>query len=1129
MKLKKSLGLGLSLIMTISSFNASFAQNDSINDKIITFSKDDIVSSQAIETEDKNLKVENINLAETELPYAVEGGNIYYNPSTGEITYADETVVSVNIPETIDGVKITSLADEAFWACEDLTDVTIPSGVTSIGEKAFWECYSLTNISVDEKNQFYKSIDGILYNKSGTEILVYPKGLEDETIEIPPEITKIGSWAFSSCINFTNIIIPNSVKEIGEYAFHNCISLTSVTIPNSVATIEEGVFSNCMDLTSVTIPYGVTMLGDDAFSDCMNLPRVVIPNSVTYIGNNSFAYCESLVSITIPNNVTNIDEYAFHYSDNVTIYCYRDSYAQEYAVNNNISYEIIDAGETINVSGVILDKDNAVIGVGDTINLIAVILPENATNKNILWESSNEKIALVDQSGVVKGISAGNAVIKVTTEDGGFNAECAVTVKGEEAYAVEGGNIYYNTATGIITKCDSSITSAVIPSEINGVKIVGIAEYAFEKCKQLTSLTLSDAMIHIEPGEFFGCDKLTRIDVDEKNTVFSSINGVLFNKTKTEIVTYPKGLENKVYVIPDGVTSIGNDAFYECKNLSSVIIPNGVTNIGLGAFYECSKLTEVIIPDSVTNIEDMAFYACASLINITIPNSVKNIGEWAFAWGSLTSVKLPEGLTTIKENTFYKNNDLTEVIIPDSVTSIKEYAFGYCDNLKSITISRNVTEIGREILEECDAVIYCYKNSFAETYAKSNVIPYKIIYEEGNDVNRYAVEGGYIYYDPDAGMITNCDKSVTSVTIPNVIDGIEIKGINDYAFYDCGNLKSVKLSDKISKISNWAFAYCGSLEDIEIPDKITSIGSYAFYNCESLKSIKIPNSVAYIEEAAFKGCTGLKNIEIPEKVTSIQHEVFAFCSSLTSIKALGEIRTIPNNNAFQGCKSLTYISINENNMNSAIFSIDGVLFGRTKTDIRLEVYPTGSNNENYVVPEGVTYIYWHSFNECKALKSIEIPKEVTRISEDAFVNCENLTIKCYKGSTAETFAKDNSIPYILIDGDNDESTESSSSSSEASSESSSSEESSESESSSEEYIPTPMKGDVNGDTKITANDASLVLQYVLNKKDTAGFIKGGFYAADVTRDGRVTALDAATILRKALNDKFVMPVEVTAK
>jgi hypothetical protein len=179
---------------------------------------------------------------------------------------------------------------------------------------------------------------------------------------------------------------------------------------------------------------------------------------------------------------------------------------------------------------------------------------------------------------------------------------------------------------------------------------------------------------------FSGCSSLAYIEVDENNLNYCDINGVLFDKTVSNLVCYPRGKTNTEYVIPNSVTLIGSSAFSNCMYLTSIDIHNSVTSIGEWAFSCNYGLSLINIPNSVTSIGDYAFWCCSSL---------------------------------------------TSIIIPDSVISIGEYAFGLCSILTSINISDSVTSIGEDAFYNCNNLtIYGYTGSYAETYANENNIPF---------------------------------------------------------------------------------------------------------------------------------------------------------------------------------------------------------------------------------------------------------------------------------------------------------------------------------------------------------------------------------------------------------------------
>ena len=348
--------------------------------------------------------------------------------------------------------------------------------------------------------------------------------------------------------------------------------------------------------------------------------------------------------------------------------------------------------------------------------------------------------------------------------------------------------------------------------------------------------------------------------------------------------------------IPSSVNSIGYGVFYGCSRLSSITIPESVTNIGDAAFFNCSSLTSISIPESVTSIGYNAFQGCSSLMSITIPNSVTSIGDAAFSGcSSLTNIDIPESVTSIGSSAFSNCTNLTSISIPGSVTSIANRAFQGCSSLASISIPESATSIGYEAFLECSSLT-------------SITIPESVT-SIGNSAFSYCSSLTSITIPESVTSIGNSAfsycSSLTSITIPE-----DVYKIENSTFFKCSGLTSISIPGSVTSIGNWAFVDCSSLTNITIPESVTSIGKYAFSGCTSLMSITIPESVTSIGESTFTGCSSLTNIVMSESVMSIGLGAFAYCSSLTSITIPESVTSI-GDSAFQGCSSLTSISLSE--------------------------------------------------------------------------------------------------------------------------------------------------------------------------------------------------------------------------
>jgi len=274
--------------------------------------------------------------------------------------------------------------------------------------------------------------------------------------------------------------------------------------------------------------------------------------------------------------------------------------------------------------------------------------------------------------------------------------------------------------TVTITKYTGNAITLTIPDYINNLPVTSIGEEAFairiyltgttaffqvEYICDLTSITIPYSVTSIEDGAFIGCNNLTSINVDNSNSSYASIDGVLFDKNIRTLIKYPQAKNFRTYVIPSTVTSIGDEAFYGCRNLNNVTMPSSLTSIGEGAF-SFSSLTSVNIPSSVKSIGDGAFQFCENLSSITIPSSVTSIGNGAFmACPNLENIIIPSSVIFIGGHAFYDCRSLTSITIPSSVTFIGEYAFYDCRRLTSITLSLR-TQVGERAFPDSTRIIY---------------------------------------------------------------------------------------------------------------------------------------------------------------------------------------------------------------------------------------------------------------------------------------------------------------------------------------------------------------------------------------------------------------------------------------
>ena len=390
-----------------------------------------------------------------------------------------------------------------------------------------------------------------------------------------------------------------------------------------------------------------------------------------------------------------------------------------------------------------------------------------------------------------------------------------------------------------------------------------------------------------------------------------------YNGTDAD-VTVPDSLDGHT------VTGIGEKAFYECENLTSVSLPESLTSIDESAFNR-TGLTSIVIPGSFKTLDTKAFSYLDSLQSVVISEGVESIGEWAFAGCSnLTSVTLPNSLTSIG-NAAFGLTRLTEIEIPEGVTSIGDYAFYGCDNLKTVTFPESLTAVGANPFEDCpnlETIEVSADHPVFEVVdgALINKDEHSLIaYPAGLTAASYTVPEGVttigiqaFYYCPNLTNVTLPESltsigdsafSVTGLTEIEIPEGVTT--IGSRAFISCGNLTSATLPESLTSIGDSAFRNTG-LTEIVIPEGVTTIGEKAFYECENLTSVTLPSALTSIGEDAFRG-TGLTEIVIPEGVTTIGEKAFYECENLTSV-SLPESLTSIDEHAFDGT-ALTSVNV----------------------------------------------------------------------------------------------------------------------------------------------------------------------------------------------------------------------------
>ena len=897
--------------------------------------------------------------------------------------------------------------------CPDC-DKVVEKGYTYWNEgNLTWKLYEdgTLNISGTGAMKDYNDDDNPspVYQNSNVKKVVIEKG-----------VTSIGNYAFSGCLGLKSITIPDGITSIGDHAFDSCINLRSITLPDSITSIGMWAFYNCWNVSSIIIPDGVTSIEDFTFNSCISLTSITIPNSVTNIKSSVFHNCADLTSITIPDSVTSIGTEVFQKCTSL----------QTISLSCGSALKKSDFGDQANLVSYtnqhLLTKTEAKAKTCTEDGNKEYWTCEHCGKYFLSDDTNPETAKAVEQSEFI--IPASHKLTKVEAKD----ATC--TEDGNKAYwtCEHCGKYFLSDDSNPETATAVELSETVIPAlKHKNATTRGVVEPNGTKPGYSGDRYCPDCDTVLEKGYTYWNEGNLTWKLDADGTLTISGTGTMkdydYNNNPSP-ANQKKGSVKKV-VIKDGVTSIGNFAFYNCTSLTSITIPDSVTSIELAAFNNCNNLTSITIPDSVTSIGDSAFELCNKLSSITLSNNITSIGNWAFHGCHLTSITIPDSVTSIGAMAFYSCSNLQTISL-SCKSSLKKSDFGDKANLVSYTNQHLLTktaakaatcsESGNKEYWTCE---HCGKYFLsddsnpetAKAVEQSETILPAIQHKNaelrnsseptetspGYSGDLYCpdcdtvVEKGYTYWIEDNltwklyedgtlnisgtgamkdyNSTDNLSPAYMNSSVKKVVIEEGVTNIGNWAFSECSSLTSITIPDSVTNIGAAAFDSYGSLTSITIPGSVTSIGTVAFYNCSGLTSITIPDSVTNIGAAAFDSCGSLTSIVIPNSVTSIESYAFSACSSLTSITIPDSVTSI-GNNAFDSCSSLTSITIP-----------DGV------TSIESYAFYNCSGLTSITIPDSVTNIGAAAFDSCTSLTSITIPDSVTSNESYAFCNCSNLT------------------------------------------------------------------------------------------------------------------------------------------
>ena len=784
--------------------------------------------------------------------------------------------------------KLNSLGINAFSNIDTLKKVTVTSDINKSWDDWYWEGLfdgsPLTTVVIEEG--VTKIPAKMFYNQQGI-----------VNINFPSTMKEIAGYAFKNT-SLKTVLFPSAIEKIGNYAFGDIVTLTSIDVGSNLVT-GWNAFSGSKNLVTINLKSGARKIVD-GFLAGTGITEFVVPEGVEEIGKDAFSGNKQLTKLILPSTLKTIGEGAFSNTGLKEIVFP--------ATMKTIPYGILDNTQ---VEKIVLSE--GVEEIGD------YAFANNKLLKSVVFPSTLKKIGRAAfKNSNLESVTLPSGLEEIAEEAFSYNKLSAVTLPTQ--LKTLGDNAFSN----------NNLKEVTLPSHL---EVLGTA---FVDNSELSKITFSEGLKEIR-GAFY-----------------SSLSA--FSGTSIKSVVLPKSLEK-----------IGDGAFYDLKGLANISIPENVTSIGNEAFYN-TGLTSIDLPANLKTIGRFAFSG-TKLKKVVLPSRVETIGDHAFSIESLESVHIPRSLKSISSY-----SSTTSYIYDSQWSNVAwgEGIFSGAKNLKTVTFEDGISEIISELfsgtginkIDLPSSVTKIGSAAFAHSDLTTINLPPSL-----SEIQDFAF----------------ANTKLKEITIP---DSVEKIGYG--AFDSVETLDKVTLPANLKEISSKTF-YKTNIAKITIPESVSSIGGIAFADTP-LQSITLPNNLISIGQNAFSG-TQLTNVTLPSKLKTLETEAFGKIATLVSVNIPLSLES--GYNAFSNSKKLENVIFEDGreNIPSGLLSNIGIKTFTLPSTIKTIEYSAFAQNDylsEIILNNALEAIYESAFANTN-LKHVKLPDSLTYLGRGAFENNHSLT------------------------------------------------------------------------------------------------------------------------------------------